>query len=67
MLKNYLKIAFRNLLKHKVYSFINVFGLAIAMVTSLLIYLFVENELRFDAFHQKADMIYRLNEVQSFS
>jgi putative ABC transport system permease protein len=66
MFNNYLKIAFRNLLKHKVYTFINVLGLAIAMATVLPIYLFVENELRFDGFHQKADLIYRLNEVQSF-
>ena len=52
MLKNYLKIAFRNLWKQKIYSFINILGLAVGMAACLLIYLFIDNELGFDRFHQ---------------
>ena len=66
MYKNYLKIAMRNLLKYKGYSFINLFGLALGMASCLLILLFVNNELSFDAFHEKKANIYRLDEVQSF-
>ncbi len=66
MLKNYLKIAFRNLWKQKVYSFINILGLAVGMAACLLIYLFISNELSFDRLHAKGENIYRLNEVQSF-
>ncbi len=66
MLKNYLKIAFRNLWKQKIYSFINILGLAVGMAACLLIYLFIDHELRFDRLHAKGENIYRLNEVQSF-
>ncbi len=66
MIKNYLKIAFRNLIKYKVYSFINIFGLAIGMAACLVILLFIADEKSFDQFHQKKDQIYRLDEVQSF-
>lgn len=66
MLRNYLKIAFRNLFRHKVYSLINILGLAIGMVVCLLVFLFVNHELNFDSIHSKADHIYRLNEVQTF-
>ncbi|MCG8608082.1 ABC transporter permease, partial [bacterium] len=60
MFKNYLKIAFRNLTKHKIYSFINVIGLAIGIACCILIFLFVENELSYDTFHKHADSIYRV-------
>jgi putative ABC transport system permease protein len=60
MLKNYLKIAFRNLVKHKGYSFINITGLAIGIACCLLIFLFVKDELTFDQFHKKGDRIFRL-------
>lgn len=66
MYKNYLKIAFRNLLKYKGYSFINITGLALGMAACLLILLFVNNELGFDGFHEKKSTIYRLDEVQRF-
>lgn len=66
MLKNYLKIAVRNLWKHKGYTAINVFGLAIGLAACLLILLFVQNERSYDAFHTKKDRLYRLNEIQSF-
>ncbi len=60
MLKNYLKIALRNLLKHKVYSFINILGLAIGIACCLLILLYVQDELDYDRFHQRSERIYRL-------
>ncbi|WP_234573167.1 ABC transporter permease [Rhodohalobacter sp. 614A] len=59
MLKNYFKIAFRNLFKHKVYSFINIFGLAVGIACCLLIGLYVQNEWSYDSFHSKSDRIYR--------
>ncbi len=60
MLKNYLKIALRNLLRHKGYSFINIAGLAVGITCCLLILLFVQDELSYDRYHEKAERIYRL-------
>ncbi|GAB2790230.1 ABC transporter permease [Rhabdobacter roseus] len=60
MIRNYLKIAFRNLWKHKVFSFINIMGLTVGMSACFLIFLYVQLELSYDAFHSKADRIYRL-------
>jgi putative ABC transport system permease protein len=59
MLKNYLKIAFRNLLKNKLYSIINVCGLAIGLACFILISTYIKNELNYDTFHDNADRIYR--------
>src|SRR5258707_6561478 len=64
MLKNYLTIAWRNLSKHKLYSAINIVGLAIGMAACIIIALFVYYERSFDNMHTKN--IYRLNEVQKF-
>jgi ABC-type antimicrobial peptide transport system permease subunit len=60
MLRNYFKIALRNILRHKAYSAINISGLAIGMASSILILLWVQNELSFDKFHTNADQIYRI-------
>jgi putative ABC transport system permease protein len=60
MLRSNLKIAFRNLRKHRLFSFINVMGLSVGMTACFLIALYVHFELTYDAFHQKADRIYRL-------
>jgi putative ABC transport system permease protein len=60
MIKNYLKIAFRNLWRHKGFSFINIMGLAVSMTACFLIFLYVQFELSYDAFHSKAPNIYRL-------
>ncbi|SDF01616.1 putative ABC transport system permease protein [Dyadobacter soli] len=60
MLKNYFKIAFRNLWKHKVFSLINIMGLTVGMSACLLISLYVNFELTYDAFHAKSDRIYRV-------
>jgi len=64
MFKNYFKIAWRNLWKHKVYSAINIIGLATGMAACIVILLFVFYEKSFDNFHHRN--IYRLNEVQKF-
>ncbi|MEO5890550.1 MAG: ABC transporter permease [Ferruginibacter sp.] len=61
MIKNYFKIAFRNLWGNKAFSAINIFGLAIGIATCLIIMLFVQNELSFDRFNEKADRIVRVN------
>jgi len=64
MFKNYLKTAWRNLWKTKVYSLINIMGLAIGIAASIVMLLFVFYERSFDRMHHKN--IYRLNEVQKF-
>jgi len=63
MLKNYLKIALRNLLKYKGYSLINIGGLAIGIACCLLIALWVVYELSYDRFHANAGRIYRVAEI----
>src|SRR5215813_2518019 len=61
MIKNYLKIAFRNLWRHRVFSFINILGLTVGMTACFLIFLYVKFELSYDKFNSKAANIYRLN------
>jgi putative ABC transport system permease protein len=60
MLKNYFTIAWRNLQKNKIYSFINIGGLAIGMSATLLIFQYVTYERSYDRFHELADRIYRV-------
>jgi putative ABC transport system permease protein len=60
MLKNYLKIAIRNLKHSKGYTFINISGLAIGMACCLLIVLYIQDELSYDSFHTNADRIFRV-------
>ncbi|MFC1565021.1 ABC transporter permease [candidate division KSB1 bacterium] len=60
MLKNYLKITLRNIRKQKLYSVINISGLALGMSACFLILLWVKNEMSFDDFHRKGDNIYRI-------
>ncbi len=66
MLVNYLKVAWRNLRKQKLWSFINISSLALGIAACLLIFLFIRDEQSFDAIHQKSNLIYRLDEIQSF-
>jgi putative ABC transport system permease protein len=61
MIKNYFTIALRNLLKRKVYSFINIFGLAIGVAVCLVILKYVDFELSYDSFHKNAAQLYRTN------
>jgi putative ABC transport system permease protein len=60
MLKNYFKTAWRNLIRHKVFSFINISGLALSLMAVWLIALFVSDELSYDKYHKNANSIYRL-------
>jgi len=61
MLRNYLKIAFRNLSKNKAFSIINIAGLALGLTCCLLITMYVVDELSYDKFHENAENIYRIN------
>ncbi len=67
MIKNYLRIAFRSLLKHKFYSFINIFGLAVGMAVFLLIALYVRFERSYEDFIPNAENIYRVALEQYFN
>ncbi len=60
MLKNYLKIAFRNLTRHRIYSFINIAGLAVGIACAIIIMLWVKHELSYDKFNKNADRLYRV-------
>jgi len=60
MLKNYIKVAYRNLFRHKFYSLINIFGLTIGISVSLLISFYVIDELSYDKFHTDADRIHQI-------
>lgn len=60
MLRNYFKIGLRNLWRFKVYSLINVFGLALGLTVTVLIMLFVIDEVSFDQFHEKKDRLYKI-------
>ncbi|HKI79053.1 MAG TPA: ABC transporter permease [Ignavibacteriaceae bacterium] len=61
MLKNYIKIAFRNLSKNKLYSFINITGLSIGIAGSLLIMVYIANQLSYESMHKNADNIVRVS------
>ncbi len=63
MFKNYLKIAFRNLKKHKVYSSINVIGLAAGLACFILVGLYISYETSFDKYHENKDSLFRLVET----
>ncbi len=67
MIKNYLKIALRNIKRHKGYSFINITGLAIGIACCLLITIWILDELSYDKFHENAATLYRVEENQDYS
>ena len=60
MLRNHLKIAWHNIVKHKGYALINILGLGVGIAVCLFIYLWVQDELSFDRFHQDRDRIFRV-------
>jgi len=60
MFKNYIKIALRSLLRNRIYSSINVFGLSLGLACFIIIALFVQYEFSYDTFHEKSDRIYRI-------
>lgn len=59
MLKNYFKTALRNLMKHKTYAFINIFGLSLAFVCSLFLFMNVTHDLSYDQFHKDKEKIFK--------
>jgi putative ABC transport system permease protein len=67
MIKTFFRLAFRNILKNKGFSFINIFGLAIGLTASLLILLWIMNELSYEKYNLNADNIYRVEEDQYYS
>src|SRR5579871_6855029 len=60
MIKNYLTIAWRNLVKNKTFSFINILGLTIGITVCMMIFLFIMHEVSYDRFHAKSANIYRV-------
>lgn len=66
MFKNYLKVGIRNILKYKLFSFINIFGLSLAMSVCMLIILMLADQKRYDQFHFKKDRIYRILSYGNF-
>jgi len=60
MIKNYLRITYRNLIKYKSYSLINIFGLSLGIACCILIYAYIGYELSYDRYHKNADSIYRI-------
>jgi len=67
MYKNYFKVALRNLKKNKLYSFINIIGLALGMACCILILLWVQDELSYDRFHENAGRLFRVVDHEVFS
>lgn len=67
MIKNYFLIAIRNILRYKGFSIINILGLSIGIAATLLILLWVQDELSFDKFHKHADHLYQVEEDQYYS
>ncbi len=67
MFKNYIKVAFRNLFRQKIYSLINILGLSIGMALCIAIVLFVRDELSYDQYHKNADRMYRVVAIEEFN
>ncbi|MBA7566847.1 hypothetical protein ES708_08546 [subsurface metagenome] len=67
MLRNYIITALRNLVRQKIYSFINILGLSIGLACFILIMLWVSDELGYDRFHENANHLYRVYEKQYYS
>lgn len=63
MLKNYIKVALRNIKRNKLYASLNILGLAVGLASFFVIYLFIQNELAYDQFHSEKDSIYRVLQV----
>src|SRR6478736_5543025 len=63
MIKNYFKVALRSIFRNKLTAFINIAGLAMAMASAILIYLFVSDEVSYDKYHANADRVYRVTRI----
>ena len=66
MLKNFLKVAFRNLWRNKGFSAINILGLTIGMASAILILLWIQNEMSYDMFHKNKDRLYEAYDREVF-
>jgi len=66
MIRNYIKVTFRNIAKRKTYSIVNILGLSIGIASFLIIYLFISDEISYDRYHKNAGNIYRLVNVYDF-
>src|SRR5580698_5685073 len=66
MIRNYLKVAWRNMLRNKAHTFINIAGLSVGLACSLLILLWVQNELSIDAYHSNGDRLYQVFEREYY-
>ena len=60
MFKNYFKIAWRNLMKNKIFSFINIIGLSVGLTCCMLIAVYLYNEVSYDKYHKNIDQLYQL-------
>src|SRR5215470_14314578 len=60
MIKNYLKVAWRNLVKNKVFSFINIIGLSVGLTCCMLITVYIYNEVSYDKYHNNISRLYQL-------
>ena len=60
MIKNYIKIAWRNLVKHRVFSIINIAGLSFSVAFCLLVFFYISDEQSYDKFHEKKDRLFRV-------
>src|SRR5258708_2316614 len=67
MLKNNIKLAFRNIFRNKLYTTINIIGLGVASAFCILVYLYVKNERSFDRFHKDQDRMFRVEQTNIFS
>ena len=67
MLKHYLLLIYRNIIRSKSYFFINLIGLSAGLVCTLLIYLWVRDELRMDKFHEKETRLFQVMEFQKYA
>ncbi len=67
MIKNFFKVAFRNLIRNKSISFLNIFGLSIGLAAALLILMWIQHELSYDRFYNDAHQIFRVEEDQHYS
>lgn len=63
MLKNQFKLALRNILRNKTYSFLNIFGLTLGLASALLIVIYVKHEMSYDRFHHDSERVYRVSET----
>ncbi len=67
MIKNYIRIAFRSLVRNKLFSVVNILGLAFGIGSALLIFLWVKDELQVDHFHANTGRLYRVMENQKYT